>query len=546
MKTELCSAVWKRQFVFLLPMVFFLASCSGDSDSEEEEQVLAPRNLQVTVDVKGSDGTNPYGDGSGQVEFKATAENAVSYKIKYDDREFNMNNGSYTMTFEDPGVNTYDVEVMAYNSANVSVKKAVPVEVARYYEVPADLMTLLTADDKKEWRIKNETAGHMGVGPSTSNSPEWWIAQAYEKDYTSMYDDRYVLKADFGFSHDTEDFVYGQADPLTNDLGGIQDPPNADNEYENYPFGSYAGEWFYSESNGRQRIHLSDPGFFGFYVGGDHVYEIIRKSDTDLELKTVGADGNGWFFILSAEEEVEIPEDPEYTNLVWEDNFDVNGKPNSENWGYDIGTGQNGWGNNEKQYYTNRLDNASVENGVLSITAKKEGYQGSEYTSARLLTQDKYEFTYGRVEIRAKLAGGGGTWPAIWMLGANFPDVGWPACGEIDIMEYVGNNPGFIQSALHNPSSYGNTVNKKTKSISNETDEFHIYSMVWSEEQISFYLDGERYYTYRPAVQDGNNWPYDNPQFLILNVAMGGTLGGDIDPTFTESTMEIDYVRIYQ
>ena len=183
---------------------------------------------------------------------------------------------------------------------------------------------------------------------------------------------------------------------------------------------------------------------------------------------------------------------------------------------------------------------------MLNIRAKKESFQGASYTSARLKTQDKFDFTYGKPEVRAKLPEGGGVWPAIWMLGSNFPTVGWPSCGEIDVMEYVGNNPGVVQSALHNNASSGNTVYKKSTSIENESEEFHVYSMIWSEEQISFYLDGERYYIYRPESRNSSNWPYDKPQFLILNVAMGGTLGGDIDPNFAQSEMVIDYVRIYQ
>ncbi|WP_298881737.1 glycoside hydrolase family 16 protein [uncultured Polaribacter sp.] len=232
--------------------------------------------------------------------------------------------------------------------------------------------------------------------------------------------------------------------------------------------------------------------------------------------------------------------------LIWQDEFDANGAPNSSKWGYNTGTGNNGWGNNESQYYTDRLDNAIVENGVLKIMAKKENYQGSEYTSARLLTAGKFEFTYGRVDVRAKLPAGGGVWPAIWMLGANFGSVGWPACGEIDIMEYVGNNPGNISSALHTTSSSGNTVNHKVTSITNETTEFHIYSAIWTENSITFLLDDVEYYTYNPSVKNDATWPFYNNQFLILNIAMGGNLGGTIDPNFSTSTMEIDYVRVYQ
>ena len=187
-----------------------------------------------------------------------------------------------------------------------------------------------------------------------------------------------------------------------------------------------------------------------------------------------------------------------------------------------------------------------VEDGLLKITAKKEDYEGAEYTSARLLTMDKFEFTYGRVDVRAKLPGGGGTWPAIWMLGANFQTVGWPRCGEIDIMEYVGNDPGRVQSAIHTPSSSGATVNLGSTEIQDETTEFHVYSAIWTEDEIKFLVDDVEFYTYRPDVKNEQTWPFDLDQFLILNVAMGGTLGGNIDPDFTESTMEIDYVRVYQ
>ena len=532
-------------FIIALFLGIFIA-CSGDSDGDDTDQALAPRNLQVSTEIKGADGQNPAGDGSGEVTFQATAENAVRYTIRYDGKESVMTNGSYTMVFDDPGTNTYDVEVKAFNSANASISKAVSVQVLREYEIPEALLTFLTGDDKKEWRIKNETPGHLGVGPKDSRFPEFYEAQPLEKFLTSMYDDVFILEADQDFTHDTKSFVFGKAEPLTDDFGSIPDTPNGDDEYENYPLEAYSGTWSYSESNGRPRIHMSDNGFFGFYVGGDHVFEIMNQTETTMTLKTVGFDDNGWFVILTSEGDGEIPEDPVYNNLIFEDDFKVNGEPDESKWGYDIGRGDNGWGNAEAQYYTDRSENVVVENDNLKIIAQKENFQGASYTSARLKTQDKFDFTYGRLDVRAKLPKGGGTWPAIWMLGANFPEVGWPNCGEIDIMEYVGNEPGSIQSALHNPSSFGDTIYRKSTDITDESDAYHVYSMIWSEEQISFYLDGERFYVYRPENRSSSNWPYDKPQFLILNVAMGGSLGGDIDPSFTSSSMEIDYVRIYQ
>ena len=234
------------------------------------------------------------------------------------------------------------------------------------------------------------------------------------------------------------------------------------------------------------------------------------------------------------------------SELLWSDEFNGSGAPDNTKWGYDIGTGSNGWGNGESQYYTNRLENAKVENGFLIITAKAESYEGSNYTSARLLTQGKFEFTYGSVEVRAKLPSGGGTWPAIWMLGANFQAVGWPACGEIDIMEHAGNRQGIVQSAMHTPSSSGNTENKGSQTLTDVSTEFHVYTLEWSADEMIFSVDDVVHYRYNPTPKNSETWPYDNDQFIILNVAMGGSFGGTIDPNFVQSSMEIDYVRVYQ
>ncbi len=237
------------------------------------------------------------------------------------------------------------------------------------------------------------------------------------------------------------------------------------------------------------------------------------------------------------------------TNLVWSDEFDSNGSPDATKWNYNIGNGCPdlcGWGNSESQYYTSRTDNVIIEDGILKIIAKKEDYEGYEYTSARMKTEGDFDFKYGKVEIRAKLPEGGGTWPALWMLGSNITTVGWPACGEIDIMEHRGNAVGTVSSAIHTPSSFGNTVNKGTKFISDVTTEFHIYSVNWTSEKIEFSIDNIIHYTYNPSIKDSNTWPFNDNQFIILNVAMGGAFGGTIDPNFMEGTMEIDYVRVYQ
>lgn len=226
--------------------------------------------------------------------------------------------------------------------------------------------------------------------------------------------------------------------------------------------------------------------------------------------------------------------------LIWSDEFDTPGAPDPARWGYDLGAG--GWGNNEVQYYTNRLDNAMVSNGTLKITLQKENYSGSAYTSARLLSKGKFSFKYGKVEARAKLPAGGGTWPAIWMLGDNINTVGWPACGEIDIMEHVGNQLNKIYGTVHYPGFSGGNAVGGTTMISNVTTEFHKYAAEWNGSTIKFSVDDVVFFTFN----NNSSLPFNQNFFLILNVAMGGNFGGAVDPAFVSANMEIDYIRVYQ
>lgn len=234
------------------------------------------------------------------------------------------------------------------------------------------------------------------------------------------------------------------------------------------------------------------------------------------------------------------------SNLIFSDEFNDNGSPSPSRWTYDIGTGTNGWGNNESEYYTNRADNITIEGGLLKIIAKKESLLGSQFTSARIKTQGLFSFKYGKVAVRAKLPAGGGTWPAIWMLGSNITSVGWPASGEIDIMEHIGNDLGKIHGSIHTPSSFGGTINTATKMVSDASTAFHVYGLEWTAEKMDFLIDDVVFYTYNPSTKNSNTWPFNANQFIVLNVAMGGNFGGSIDPNFTQAVMEIDYIRVYQ
>lgn len=267
----------------------------------------------------------------------------------------------------------------------------------------------------------------------------------------------------------------------------------------------------------------------------------------DIELQVVR---NGNTFSLTKTVNI-TQDDPDYFDnltLSWSDEFDGT-SINTDNWKFE--TGATGWGNNELQNYTNG-DNAEIIDGKLVITAEKvdDNTEVGSYTSSRIISDGKQEFQYGRLEIRAKLPSGTGIWPAIWMLGSNFRTVGWPACGEMDIMEYVGYDPNTIHSTVHTPDGYGAGGDGSSKYLETCEEEFHIYGLLWTEKKLVFYTDTPDQVThiYEPAVKTVNNWPFNQPHFFILNVAVGGNWGGaqGIDNSIFPQTMEIDYVRVYQ
>lgn len=240
--------------------------------------------------------------------------------------------------------------------------------------------------------------------------------------------------------------------------------------------------------------------------------------------------------------------------LIWADEFNGTGAPDADKWTYDIGHGSGGWGNNEVQYYTDEEKNVRIEGGNLTINALKED---GEWTSARIKTQGLHNFQHVTVKVRAKLPQGSGTWPAIWMLGSNITEVGWPASGEIDIMEHVGKEPGMVHSSLHTPSSYGNTQNTSQKEVREFHDAFHVYEVEWTSESIIFKIDDESFYTYSPSDKNLETWPFNDEFFIIMNIAMGGNWGSDpqyetggmkngIDPNLNEARMIVDYVRVYK
>ncbi len=239
-----------------------------------------------------------------------------------------------------------------------------------------------------------------------------------------------------------------------------------------------------------------------------------------------------------------------FKELTMQDEFDTDGAPNSEIWDYNIGTRGDGWGNNELQYYTDRPENIVVQNGYLLITARKENFEGSSYTSARILTQDKFEQQYGRFEARIKTPYGQGMWPAFWMLGANSDEVIWPGCGEIDIMEVRGQEPTILFGSVHGPGySAGQAITKRYDLVNERVDsDFHIYGIEWGPNYVNFYVDDVLYNQIRPSdLPDPENWVFDQPFYIIINLAVGGSfVGPPNEETVFPQTMLVDYVRAYK
>ncbi len=286
----------------------------------------------------------------------------------------------------------------------------------------------------------------------------------------------------------------------------------------------------YIEEDEQFRVVLTQSQNGVFLNGSQQAIGTIRNDDTAIQVTTEG--------YVSADS---------YSgkSLVWSDEFDES-EINLNNWTYDLGA--HGWGNQELQLYTSNSQNSYVHDGNLMIVAKNEG---NYYTSARMKSIDLQEFQYGRIDVRALLPKGQGIWPAIWMLGANFPTAGWPACGEIDIMELIGSSPNYVHGTVHYGDDYTqHQFTGQGTSISfgqTFSDEFHVFSIDWNEQGITWYLDDVEFFSIDQTVSGNQNYPFDNPFFFILNIAVGGEWPGYPDET-TEfpQYMAVDYVRVFQ
>ena len=402
------------------------------------------------------------------------------------------------------------------------------------------------------WRFST-VAGAVAIGPNPYSSE--WFSSAANGLQTAQYDDVYTFNADGTLT--------------TNYNGSIID---AFNGYSEQGYGCSSAALNFNPGGGTsgedQFTLLSGGGacscpFMGTNDGGLN-YDIVELTANTLVLHTQTDDVNcnpnpsgGYFTYIFTRindgtggggtdgDGYQGADSYPGMSLVWSDEFEGT-TINSSNWTYDLGN--SGWGNNEWQNYTSSPNNSSVADGFLTITARQEG---GGYTSARMKTVDLQEFQFGRIDIRAKLPEGQGIWPALWMLGANFPEGGWPQCGEIDIMELVGHQP----STVHGTAHWGSNFNVHQYTGSSVTlpggakfsDAFHLFSVVWEQNSIQWYMDDQLYFSINNTQMNGQPYPFNAPFFFIMNIAVGGNWPGYPDATTQfPQTMMVDYVRVFQ
>lgn len=295
---------------FSVIAMLWLTGC--EKEEYEFGEMVAPSNLSITAEIEGQDANNPYGDGSGNVHFKATADNTITFEYVYNGSKRLVPSGETTYGFGVTGINTYTVTVVARGVAGVVTTETIEVEVLALYSPPADLLTMLTNDSSRTWRIKSEAGGHFGLGPVGGGFNEWYAANAFDKEGTGMYDDRYVFNIDGTFTHvtngindgggnDPSGTIFGRAS-MVPELGVTGGTQNGD-DLENVPYDDYNESWSLSAPGGVETISLTGLGFLGYYTGGDHTYKIESRSANEMTLRTT--DGNNefdWGFILIAED----------------------------------------------------------------------------------------------------------------------------------------------------------------------------------------------------------------------------------------------------
>ena len=554
---------FKNIYIILFSLMSAFYGCQ--ENDYQFGDVVSPSNIVINAEIVGVDADNPDGDGSGLVNFTVTADNASSYVYYFDGAAEASPSGVLSKRFSKVDVNVYTVVVKANGTGGASSTETKDVKVySSFSDVETEnLLSGSNVDDSKKWYWQADKPGHVSLGPVTDDYGNgefaygaWWPGpNPWDTEKGCMYDNEFV------FTRTTNGLTFEQTVGPAFIPGtyagyiGVGGDQCHDDSVATTMFGEKSVSIIPSESKAAiegsydekpykgTSFEISGGGFMGWYVGASK-YDIISISNDELVVRIIenSASGSGaaWYHKFTSTKPVQGAS-YEFNTLAWSDEFETDGAPDATKWTYDLGA-NSGWGNNELQTYTDTAENAKVEGGSLIITAKADGSGG--YTSARLKSQGLYNFTYGRVEVKAKLPASQGTWPAIWMLGSNFTSVGWPQSGEIDIMEQTGGDKNTTLGTCHwfDSASSSNASYGETTSIANASSEFHLYTVEWTEQAVKIFVDDIKFY----ELTNDSTLPFNADFFLILNVAMGGSLGGTVDDAFTEDTMEIDYVKVFK
>ena len=496
--------------------IAFMYGCQDDEASFGD--ITTPSNLDVVVTVAS--------DLSGNVTVVPTADNVNNFQVLFQEDAdpviVSESGGTASFRYTQPGQYSEIITVIAYGTGGASSSQSITIDLDVRLDIDPVLLEALvgasTGASTKKWIWDAGNAGHFGVGDPEESFPNFFSA-APNQINACMYDD--VLT----FSHDgTGTFTYNVETQGASFMNWAEvkrffpeaNPIQFEDECRDLStqIATDRDTNFVIVTDADTNASTIDVVNSTLsYWSGAMAYDIIELTENKLVVRGIQEpfDPTGaplaWYHTFVPAQGVtdDFCDDGGATGatgsgnndvLVWADEFDVDGPPCDANWQYDLGTGSGGWGNGEQQYYTDRPENVIVEGGVLKITAKAETFEGSSYTSARLKSENKYEFQYGRIEFRAKLPKGGGTWPALWTLGADYQTNTWPAAGEMDVMEHVGNQQNKIFSTVHFPGNSGGNAIGDEIDIPNVSEEFHIYELLWTAEDLRFSVDGELHFTF--------------------------------------------------
>ena len=542
-----------KYIIGFFTVLLLINSCQDDD--AEFGRVLIPTNLEVQTTIAD--------DRSGNVTVIPTATNAINFHVFFEENNDPVvvsPGESASFRYTQQGEFTAVVTIVAFGTGGVSSSTNIELELDVEVTIDPIVLENLAGLGSKRWTWNSEEAGHFGVGPPDGDTPSFFSAGPFALSGAGcIYDDILTFSFDadgnlifeletngntfINWAEVTRFFPTATPEQFVDECRFIDDQIDSITTFSVLPGGEGENDM------------LVLPNSFMSYWNGASEFEILELTENRLAVRSIqepfiGGGSLAWYFIFTPEEVFEDCDGGITGNtgsgnadvLVWSEEFDVDGRPCAANWFFEQGTGNNGFGNSEEQFYTDRPENIIVEDGFLRITARRENFATSEFTSARINTKERFNFQYGRIEARARIPEGGGTWPAIWMLGADFQTNPWPAAGEIDIMEHVGNQQNRIFGSTHSPDNFGGNSRTNSIVIDDVSTAFHVYSVEWDENEIRWFVDDQQFHT----VPNEPDMPFNKDFFILVNFAMGGTFGGVIDPAYSEAVLEVDYIRVFQ